>query len=101
MWNPIDRYGAYAHGRLRVSACVQAVEAQAFYDWSKSSFPNDAQAMQRFIREKGHVEGDPPRLAMYYHEYTYVCLPSVDNVYIMRLTATTSSCAHVKQPCGG
>jgi hypothetical protein len=50
--------------------CVQALEAQQFSDMCRSGlFPADATALQRFVREKGYVEGHPPRVAMYFHEY--------------------------------
>lgn len=48
----------------------QAVEAPAFADMCKSSFPSEAVAVQRYVREKGHVDKEAPKLAMYFHEYT-------------------------------
>jgi hypothetical protein len=51
------------------SCHTQPVEAQAFSDYTKTSFPADALAVQRYVREKGLLDGHPPRLAAFFHEY--------------------------------
>lgn len=57
--------------KLYLPIYIKAMEAQAFSDMCRAgSFPTEALAIQRYVREKGGVmEGQAPRTVMFHHEY--------------------------------